>query len=83
MSQPTLTYRLGDREVGRLGYGAMQLAGPGVFGPPKLRRVCPKASKFSFVNPIVLSVCERRGSAPVGRAARLRAIRPGTAAKPA
>lgn len=34
MSQPTLTYRLGDREVGRLGYGAMQLAGLGVFGPP-------------------------------------------------
>jgi len=35
MSQPTMTYRLGDREVGRLGYGAMQLAGPGVFGPVK------------------------------------------------
>jgi len=34
MSQPALTYRLGDRLVGRLGYGAMQLAGPGVFGPP-------------------------------------------------
>ncbi|UDJ83539.1 aldo/keto reductase family oxidoreductase [Kosakonia oryzae] len=34
MSQSTLTYRLGDRQVGRLGYGAMQLAGPGVFGPP-------------------------------------------------
>ncbi|SCC10707.1 aldo/keto reductase family oxidoreductase [Kosakonia oryziphila] len=34
MSQSTLTYRLGDRLVGRLGYGAMQLAGPGVFGPP-------------------------------------------------
>lgn len=29
------TYRLGDREVKRLGYGAMQLAGPGVFGPPR------------------------------------------------
>ena len=29
------TYRLGDRSVRRLGYGAMQLAGPGVFGPPK------------------------------------------------
>ncbi|WP_276643898.1 oxidoreductase [Siccibacter turicensis] len=28
------TYRLGDRDVERLGYGAMQLAGPGVFGPP-------------------------------------------------
>lgn len=25
---------LGDRQVYRLGYGAMQLAGPGVFGPP-------------------------------------------------
>ncbi|WP_312691339.1 aldo/keto reductase family oxidoreductase [Kosakonia sp.] len=34
MSHSTLTYRLGDRQVGRLGYGAMQLAGPGVFGPP-------------------------------------------------
>lgn len=29
------TYRLGTRTVNRLGYGAMQLAGPGVFGPPK------------------------------------------------
>jgi aryl-alcohol dehydrogenase-like predicted oxidoreductase len=28
-------YKLGDRTVKRLGYGAMQLAGPGVFGPPK------------------------------------------------
>ncbi|TPM94588.1 aldo/keto reductase family oxidoreductase [Mesorhizobium sp. B2-1-3A] len=29
------TFKLGDRTVKRLGYGAMQLAGPGVFGPPK------------------------------------------------
>jgi pyridoxine 4-dehydrogenase len=29
------TFNLGSREVRRLGYGAMQLAGPGVFGPPK------------------------------------------------
>ncbi|MDX8493846.1 aldo/keto reductase family oxidoreductase [Mesorhizobium sp. VK22B] len=29
------TYKLGDRPVRRLGYGAMQLAGKGVFGPPK------------------------------------------------
>jgi aryl-alcohol dehydrogenase-like predicted oxidoreductase len=29
------TYALGDRLVKRMGYGAMQLAGPGVFGPPK------------------------------------------------
>jgi aryl-alcohol dehydrogenase-like predicted oxidoreductase len=31
------TFRLGDRAVNRLGYGAMQLAGPGVFGPPRNR----------------------------------------------
>src|SRR3984885_5353071 len=29
------TFALGARRVTRLGYGAMQLAGPGVFGPPK------------------------------------------------
>ena len=29
------TFRLGDHMVKRIGYGAMQLAGPGVFGPPK------------------------------------------------
>ncbi len=29
------TFTLGHRSVNRLGYGAMQLAGPGVFGPPK------------------------------------------------
>jgi aryl-alcohol dehydrogenase-like predicted oxidoreductase len=31
----SMTYRLGDHAVRRLGYGAMQLAGPGVFGPPR------------------------------------------------
>ncbi len=29
------SFTLGDRQVKRIGYGAMQLAGPGVFGPPK------------------------------------------------
>ncbi|NKN08360.1 aldo/keto reductase family oxidoreductase [Rhizobium laguerreae] len=29
------TFNLGGRSVKRLGYGAMRLAGPGVFGPPK------------------------------------------------
>jgi pyridoxine 4-dehydrogenase len=28
-------YRVADLELTRVGYGAMQLAGPGVFGPPK------------------------------------------------
>ncbi len=31
------TFKLGDRTVKRMGYGAMQLAGKGVFGPPKDR----------------------------------------------
>lgn len=31
------TFCLGDREVNRMGYGAMQLAGPGVYGPPRDR----------------------------------------------
>jgi pyridoxine 4-dehydrogenase len=31
------TSTLGARTVNRIGYGAMQLAGPGVFGPPKNR----------------------------------------------
>jgi aryl-alcohol dehydrogenase-like predicted oxidoreductase len=33
------TFPLGDRVLKRLGYGAMQLAGPHVFGPPKDRAV--------------------------------------------
>jgi aryl-alcohol dehydrogenase-like predicted oxidoreductase len=35
MSNQSGTFTLGDRTVKRLGYGAMQLAGRGVFGPPK------------------------------------------------
>jgi len=36
-TNPIPTFALGARTVRRLGYGAMQLAGPGVFGPPKDR----------------------------------------------
>ncbi len=36
MSQAA-TFTLGNRTVARMGYGAMQLAGPHVFGPPKDR----------------------------------------------
>src|SRR5271154_2409133 len=32
------TFKVGTRTVKRLGYGAMQLAGKGVFGPPKDRK---------------------------------------------
>ncbi len=34
---PGGSYLVGDLELTRVGYGAMQLAGPGVFGPPKDR----------------------------------------------
>jgi aryl-alcohol dehydrogenase-like predicted oxidoreductase len=34
---PSRTFKLGDCTVQRMGYGAMQLAGPGVFGPPRDR----------------------------------------------
>ena len=37
MSDQSSTFTIGGHTVNRLGYGAMQLAGPGVFGPPKDR----------------------------------------------
>jgi aryl-alcohol dehydrogenase-like predicted oxidoreductase len=46
------TYPLGDRTVRRLGYGAMQLAGPGVFGPPK----DPEAARAVLREAIALGV---------------------------
>src|ERR1700691_4478248 len=53
--QKSGTFNLGDRTVYRLGYGAMQLAGPGVFGPPKDRdgaRAVLRESVASGVNHI-------------------------------
>ncbi|MFC4526283.1 aldo/keto reductase family oxidoreductase [Dyella halodurans] len=35
MTQPVKTFPFAGSTVNRMGYGAMQLAGPGVFGPPK------------------------------------------------
>ena len=35
ITQDRDTFHLGSRRVRRIGYGAMQLAGPGVFGPPR------------------------------------------------
>jgi aryl-alcohol dehydrogenase-like predicted oxidoreductase len=49
------TFTLGGRTVNRLGYGAMQLAGPGVFGPPKdpdAARAVLRAALASGVNHI-------------------------------
>ncbi|MGE6757763.1 aldo/keto reductase family oxidoreductase [Corallococcus interemptor] len=40
MPHPSIpdSYRIGTHTVRRVGYGAMQLAGPGVFGPPRDRQ---------------------------------------------
>ena len=37
MPLTTATAKLGNHDVRRIGFGAMQLAGPGVFGPPRDR----------------------------------------------
>ena len=37
MPHTTPTAKLGNHDIGRIGFGAMQLAGPGVFGPPRHR----------------------------------------------
>jgi pyridoxine 4-dehydrogenase len=55
MSDQSSTFTIGGHTVNRLGYGAMQLAGPGVFGPPKDReaaRAVLRAAVESGVNHI-------------------------------
>ncbi|MBM0104866.1 aldo/keto reductase family oxidoreductase [Steroidobacter sp. S1-65] len=42
------TFKLGDRTVKRMGYGAMQLAGPGVFGPPKDRQAAVEVLRVAI-----------------------------------
>ncbi|MDF0546241.1 aldo/keto reductase family oxidoreductase [Sphingobium sp. H39-3-25] len=49
------TFRIGNHLINRMGYGAMQLAGPGVFGPPKDRAAAVavlKAAVMAGVNHI-------------------------------
>jgi pyridoxine 4-dehydrogenase len=43
-------FSLGIRTVNRLGYGAMQLAGPGVFGPPKDRQAALTVLREAVAN---------------------------------
>jgi len=49
-TQTPSTYILGDRTVHRLGYGAMQLAGPGVFGPPRDREAAVAVLREAVAN---------------------------------
>jgi pyridoxine 4-dehydrogenase len=46
------TFKLGDRIVNRLGYGAMQLAGRGVFGPPKDRAAALSVLREAVANDV-------------------------------
>ncbi len=48
----TTTSRLGDKPVNRIGFGAMQLAGPGVFGPPR----DPEAARAVLLRSLELGV---------------------------
>ncbi|MBO0768688.1 MAG: oxidoreductase [Solirubrobacterales bacterium] len=48
----TNTALLGDKTVKRIGFGAMQLAGPGVFGPPK----DPEAAKAVLKRALELGI---------------------------
>src|ERR1700759_779368 len=48
----TQTSFLGDKPIGRIGFGAMQLAGPGVFGPPR----APAAARAVLRRAIELGV---------------------------
>ncbi|MEO7367221.1 MAG: aldo/keto reductase family oxidoreductase [Gemmatimonadaceae bacterium] len=50
LNTPSTTFSLGDRVVNRMGYGAMQLAGRGVFGPPKDRNAALAVLREAVAN---------------------------------
>ena len=76
------TFTLGDRVVKRLGYGAMQLAGPGVFGPPKDREAAIAVLREAvasgvdhidtsdYLRPSRDQPADPRGAAPLSRRPR-------------
>jgi pyridoxine 4-dehydrogenase len=43
------SYRVGGLNLNRIGYGAMQLAGPGVFGPPRDRAAAIEVVRTAVV----------------------------------
>ena len=76
------TFPLGSFTVGRVGFGAMQLPGPGVFGPPRdhdqaiavLRRAIELGINHidtaQFYGPNVVQRTDPRGAAPLPRRPR-------------
>ena len=59
------SYRIGDLDLNRIGYGAMQLAGPGVFGPPRDRAAAIERAAYRG----------RAGRQPHRHGRRLRPVR--------
>ena len=55
-----------DLTVTRVGYGAMQLAGPGVFGPPEDRDAPGLGDVAARYGPGIASAGERAEGAPGG-----------------
>ncbi|MDX6539414.1 MAG: hypothetical protein QOI71_1024 [Gaiellales bacterium] len=47
----TTTTVLADKPINRMGFGAMQLAGPGVFGPPPDQDGCSDVAALDRVEP--------------------------------
>jgi pyridoxine 4-dehydrogenase len=70
------SYALGDFSVSRIGFGAMQLPGPGVWGPPRDRgealKVLRRAVELGVDHIDPWSGCGARWSAPRSRACRIR-----------
>ncbi|NEN05415.1 oxidoreductase [Diaminobutyricibacter tongyongensis] len=76
MTDPT-RFHIGSHDVARAGYGAMQLAGPGVFGPPSDRgeaiRVLRRAVELGvdhidtaqYYGPVVVNELIRDALAPI------------------
>ena len=63
------SFRVGDLDLNRIGYGAMQLADPGVFGPPRDRCRCQRAAAAA-AGADVGAAAARRRDRDRGRAGR-------------
>ena len=66
MSVPVSRFDLGQVSVNRMGYGAMRLSGPGVFGPPRDHveavAVLRAASRTAWITSTPLSTTARMSS---------------------
>ena len=77
-AHPNDRFHIGSHEVARVGYGAMQLAGPGVFGPPADRgeaiRLVRTAVELGvdhidtaqYYGPVVVNELLREALSPIG-----------------